>query len=127
MMKGSGFFKQKKRNLQKTRNFSNTVRLIDDDLRSFNKDEFENNYNNIYPKELELERESADPCKASFLDLSIEKSTIGNLPLSFLIKEMSFLFISIAYPIWTAIHHRKYFILQKVLNFYVLPPGNRPE
>ena len=56
-MKGSGFFKQKKRKLQKTRNFSNIVRLIDDDLRSFNKDEFENNYNNIYPKELELEKE----------------------------------------------------------------------
>ena len=41
------------------------------DLRTFNDDEFENDYNDIYPGELELKKENEDPCKASFLDLSI--------------------------------------------------------
>ena len=38
---------------------------------------------------LELKKENNDACKASFLELS-KKSTVGNLPLSCLIKEMSF-------------------------------------
>ena len=66
-MKGSGFFKQE-RELQKATIFSNIFRLIDD-LCTFNKNEFENNYINIYPDELELKKENKAPCKASFFDL----------------------------------------------------------
>ena len=69
--KGSAFFRQKKRDLQKTRIFSVIFRFIDD-LCTFNNDELENNYNNIYPHELELKKKNEDPCKASFLDLSEE-------------------------------------------------------
>ena len=43
-----------------------------DDLCTFNNNEFENNYKDIYPDELELKKENEDPCKASFFDLSIE-------------------------------------------------------
>ena len=35
-------------------------------------DEFESNYNNIYPNELTLKKKNADPFKASFFDLSLE-------------------------------------------------------
>ena len=42
-----------------------------DDLCTFNNDEFENNYNDLYPDELELKKENEDSYKASVLDLSI--------------------------------------------------------
>ena len=38
----------------------------------FNNIQFENNYIVIYPNELELKKKNKDPCKVSFLDLSIE-------------------------------------------------------
>ena len=40
--------------------FSNIFRFIDD-LCSFNNDEFENNFDDIYPDELELKKENEDP------------------------------------------------------------------
>ena len=57
--------------MQKSRIFLNIFRFIDD-LYTFNNDEFESNYNDIYPNEPELQKENEDPCKASCLDLSIE-------------------------------------------------------
>ena len=56
----------KKRNLQKARKFSNVFRFLDNLCAA----KFENNFNDIYPHELELKKENQDPCKASFLDLS---------------------------------------------------------
>ena len=49
-----------------------------------------------------------------------QKSTIGILPLSCFIKGTLFPFVSIACPIWIAIYHLKYFMLQLVLKFYAL-------
>ena len=37
-----------------------------DDLCAFNDDEFENNYNDIYPNELEVKKEKEYPCKVLF-------------------------------------------------------------
>ena len=39
---------------------------------TFNNEEFESSYKDIYPDELELEKENEDPCKASFFGLSVE-------------------------------------------------------
>ena len=39
---------------------------------SINNDEFENNYKDIHPDELELKNQNADPCNALFLVLSID-------------------------------------------------------
>ena len=55
----------------KARIFSNNFKFIDD-LCTFNNIEFESNYNDIYPDEPELKKENSYPCKASFLDLSVE-------------------------------------------------------
>ena len=71
IMKGSGSFKQKIRDLIKPEIFFKNFRFIDD-LRIFKNNEFENNYDNVYFDELELKNENKDPCKVSFLDLSIE-------------------------------------------------------
>ena len=49
-----------------------------------------------------------------------QKSMIGILPLSCFIKGTLFPFVSIACPIWIAIYHLKYFMLQLVLKFYAL-------
>ena len=73
----------KKRNLQKDRIFSNTFRFSDG-LCTSNNDEFVSNY---------------------WSDLWVI------LLVSCLIKEMSFSFLWIAYPIWIAIYHLKYFML----------------
>ena len=51
--------------------FSHIFRFVDD-LCIFGNDEFESNYNHIDSDELERHEENEDPCKASFLDLSIE-------------------------------------------------------
>ena len=74
-----------------------------DDLCSFNNDEVENNYNGIYPDELELKKENE------------------NLLLSFLIKEMPFHFILIGCPTWAAIYHLKCFMLRLLEKLHVLP------
>ena len=46
--------------------FSNTFRFIDDLYTRFNNNGFENNYNDIYPDELELKKKNIDCCKVSF-------------------------------------------------------------
>ena len=61
----------KKLYLRKPRMFSNIFRFIDE-LCTLNNDEFENNYNDICPDDLELKAENEEPCKALFLDLSVE-------------------------------------------------------
>ena len=43
-----------------------------DDLGNSNGNEFENNYNGIYPDELETKNKNESPCKASLLNLSVE-------------------------------------------------------
>ena len=55
----------------KVRIFSNFLRFIDD-LCTFNNNKFENSYNDIYPNKLKFKKENENPCKALFLDLSIE-------------------------------------------------------
>ena len=67
IMKGSGFFKQKKRDLKRLEYFQILLGLC-----TFSIDEFENNFNDIYSDELELKKEDEGPCETLFLDLSIE-------------------------------------------------------
>ena len=57
--------------MQKVRTFSNIFRFIYD-LCTFNNHELKNHYIDIYLDELKLRKENEDPCKASFLDHSIE-------------------------------------------------------
>ena len=62
----------KKSDLIKARKLCNIFRFIDD-LNSINDGgEFESNYSNIYPEELQLGKESTDKHEASFLDLNIK-------------------------------------------------------
>ena len=82
----------KKNDLIKARKLCNIFRLIDD-LNSINDGgEFENNYSNIYPEELQLGKENIDKHEASLLDLNI-KIKDGKFHLVSLIKEIHFLFI----------------------------------
>ena len=81
-----------------------------DDLCTFNNNEFENNYKDIYPDELELKKENEDPCKASFFDLSIEVHD-SKFTTELFDKGMLFPFISIACSISMAIYYLKYFML----------------
>ena len=67
-MKGSGFVKQKKQDLQKARIF-----LFVDSLCTFSNHESESSFSDIYPDELELKKKNEDSCKISFLDLSKSK------------------------------------------------------
>ena len=50
---------------------SNIFRFIDD-LCTFNNDECGNSYNDTYPDEPKMKKDDEDPCKAPFLDFSIE-------------------------------------------------------
>ena len=62
----------KKNDLIKARKLCNIFRFIDD-LNSINDGgEFESNYSNIYPEELQLGKESTDKHETSFLDLNIK-------------------------------------------------------
>ena len=62
----------KKNDLIKARKICNIFRFIDD-LNSINDGgEFESNYSNIYPEELQLGKENTDKHEASFLDLNIK-------------------------------------------------------
>ena len=113
-MKGRGLFKRKKQDPRKARIFSILFRFIND-LCTFSNNEFENNYSDIYPDELELKKENKDFCKSSL------KSMKRNLPLRCLIKKMPFPFISITCRVWIAMYQLKHFISQSVLKFYVFP------
>ena len=62
----------KKNDLIKDRKFCNIFRFIDE-LNSINDGgDFESNYSNIYPEELQLGKESTDKHETSFLDLNIK-------------------------------------------------------
>ena len=71
---------------------------------TFNNNECENNYNNIYHNEPKLNKKNGNPWKTFFLDLSIEVHD-RELTTEFLDKRVAFLFISTSYPISIAIHH----------------------
>ena len=61
----------KKTDLKRARLFCNTFRFIDDLIAINDQDEFERNFLDIYPPELQLKKESTDHQHASFLDLDI--------------------------------------------------------
>ena len=64
--------KLKKNDLIKARKLCNIIRFIDD-LNSINDGgEFESNYSNIYPEELQLGKVNTDKHEASFLGLNIK-------------------------------------------------------
>ena len=64
--------KPKKNGLIKARKLCSIFRFIDD-LNCINDGgEFESNYSNIYPEELQLGKENTDKHEASFLDLNIK-------------------------------------------------------
>lgn len=79
---------------------SNIFRFIDNPCTS-NNNQFENNYQDIYPDELELEKENEYPCTALFVQLSI-KVYARQFTTSCLQKGMTFTFISITSPTWIA-------------------------
>ena len=82
----------KKNDLVKARKLCNIFRFIDD-LNSINDvGEFENNYSNIYPDELQLGKENTNEHEASFMDLNI-KIKDGKFHFWSLIKEIHFLFL----------------------------------
>ena len=83
--------KLKKNDLNKARKLCNIFKFIDD-LNSINDNgEFESNYSDIYPGELELGRENTDKHEASFLDLGI-KIRDGKLQVDLFDKRDSFSF-----------------------------------
>ena len=83
--------KLKKNDLNKARKLCNIFKFIGD-LNSINDDgEFESNYSDIYPGELELGKENTDKHEASFLDLGI-KIRDGKLQVDFFDKRDSFSF-----------------------------------
>ena len=87
----------KKNDLIKARKLCNIFRLIDD-LNSFNDGgEFESNYSNIYPEELQLGKENNDKHETSFLDLNI-KIKDGNFQFGLFDKRDSFPFCIVRMP-----------------------------
>ena len=94
----------KKQGMQETRIFPNTF-TFKDDLCTFSNDDFENNYNDIYPYLLSPEKVNIDLCKSSFFFyFSIE---VYYWKFITSMKKMSFPFILIVCHIWTAIYHSK--------------------
>ena len=81
----------KKNDLTKARKLCNIFRLIDDLDSVNNGGEFESNYSNIYPEELQLGKENTDKRDASFLDLNI-KIRDGNFHFGLFDKRDSFPF-----------------------------------
>ena len=79
----------KKNDLIKARKLGNIFGFIDD-LNSVNDSgEFESNYSNIHPEELQLGKENSDKHEASFLDLNI-KIKHGKFHFGFFDKRDSF-------------------------------------
>ena len=110
----------KKWDLPKSRTFIIIFKFIDDLSNfNFNINKLENDYINIYPDELELKSENEYSCNALCLDFSIEIHN-RKFATELFDKGMPFPFISIACSIWVVIYHLKYFMLQSILNFYVL-------
>ena len=67
---------EKKQDMQE--DCSNTF-TFKDDLCTFSNDDFENNYNDIYPYPLNPEKVNKDLCKSSFFFIFQLKSIIENL------------------------------------------------
>ena len=87
----------KKNDLIKARKLCNIFRFIDD-LNSINDGgEFESNYSNIYPEELQLGEGNTDKHEASFLDLNI-KIKDGKFHFGFFGKTDLFHFSNIRMP-----------------------------
>ena len=64
--------KRKKNDLIKARKLCNIFRFISNLNSTNDGGEFESNYSNIYPEELQLGKENTDKHEASFLDLNIK-------------------------------------------------------
>ena len=87
----------KKNDLIKARKLCNIFRFIDD-LNSINDGgEFESNYSNIYPEELQLGKENTDKHEASFLDLN-NKIKDGKFHFGLFDKRDSFPFSVVRMP-----------------------------
>ena len=87
----------KKTDLIEARKLCNIFRFIND-LNSINDGgEFESNYSNIYPEELQLDKESTDKHEASFLDLNI-KIKDGTFHFGLFDKRDSFPFSIVGMP-----------------------------
>ena len=82
----------KKNDLIKVRQLCNIFRFIDDLNSISDSGEFESNYSNIYPEELQLGKENTDKHEASFLDLNI-KIKDGKFHFGLFDKEVHFLFL----------------------------------
>ena len=82
----------KKSDLIKARKLCNIFRFIDDLNSTNDGGEFESNYSNIYPEELQLDKENTDKHETSFLDLNIKIKDESFILVS-LIKEIHFLFL----------------------------------
>ena len=94
----------KKNDLIKARKLCNIFRFIDD-LNSINDGgEFESNYSNIYPEELQLGKENTDKHETSFLDLNI-KIEDGKFQSGLFDKRDSFLFSLSECQISQVIYH----------------------
>ena len=88
---------RKKNDLIKVRKLCNIFRFIDD-LNSINDvGEFESNYSNIYPDELQLRKENTDKHEASFLKLKI-KIKDGKFHFALIDKGDSFPFSIVRIP-----------------------------
>ena len=109
----------KKSDLGKARTFSNIFRFIDD-LCTFNNNKFGNNYKDIYPDDIEIQKENESPCKAWILDLLTEVCD-RKFTTELFDKTDAFPIISVACPVWIAIYHLKYVMLRSVLIFSLLP------
>ena len=87
----------KKKDLIRARKLCNIFRFIDD-LNAINDaGEFENNYQHIYPEELELGKENSNNLDASFLDLDI-KVKDGKFQVGLFDKRDSFPFTIVRMP-----------------------------
>ena len=87
----------KKNDLIKARKLCNIFRFIDDLGREFEGGEFESNYSNIYPEELQLGKENTDKHQTSFLDLTI-KIKDGKFQFGLFDKRDSFPFSIVRMP-----------------------------
>ena len=82
---------------QMARRFGNVFRYIDDLLAINDNGEFERNYNNIYPPELQLKKENVDNDSASFLDLQLS-ITNKNISTQLFDKRNSYSFTIVRLP-----------------------------
>ena len=91
-----------------------------DDLDSFENDELESNYSDIYCGELKLKKENENPCKDLFLDLSLEchgKKIINRI---FDDRDVFSIYINCT-PYLDRNISSKYLMLQLVYKFCLLP------